>query len=209
MQTKIIISHTHTHALWWVATQTHIVDSIIWCCGLCHHRPKPFSQVFIRCSVCSKKEWEKVLVWRIFEKVHAPCLYVCTWYEQWTEQRVDRSKCHLNCSEFLSFYCRKKFFVAFLCYLKSFWFESRIKWKIREGNCQRWKPWWEHSVHWKFFWCLVPFLSETGGMWEFMVRAVCAMCVNALKARWNEKSGARECVRKVVGNHNQQTHSTH
>lgn len=43
------------------------------------------------------------------------------------------------------------------------------------------------------------------GAREFMMR-VYAMCVHALKER---KKSREDSVRKVVGNHNQQTHLTH
>lgn len=147
--------HTHRHAN--PNTYCWLNYMVLW---VCHHRPNNFTEM-----QCSARK--KVPVWYVFEKVHAPSEDM--WHMIWT----DRSKCHLNCSEFLSFYCRKKvFFSAFFVILKALGFNLVLNERSGKGIAKGGKRWWEYCT--ETFWCLFPFYQKGGdGEWEFMVR-MCA-----------------------------------
>lgn len=176
---------------------THIVDSIIWCCGFVIIDLKMVRYAkLVRCNV-SEEAGMKVFVWRIFEKVPSH------------RERIGWNIILIVQNSY-PFIAGRRFFVAFLRYLQSFGFASLVL-NVRsgEGNCRRWKAMMRtHSLYTvEVFDALFPFLSERCGRSarEFMMR-VYAMCVHALKDR---KKSTANSVRKVVGNHNQRTHSTH
>lgn len=83
--------------------------------------------------------------------------------------RTHRLKYHLNCSEFLSFYCRKKIFCCFFALSSKLWFcISRTKCEIRGRELPAVESDDENtlSVHCGSFWCFI----------SVFIRAVRAEC---------------------------------
>lgn len=157
--------HTHSHTRI-INPNTHIVDSIIWCCGFVIIEPNHFTE-FIRCSA---RERMNTFVWwcNFWKGTRIVSRRICA-HDLNTEQTLIGRNVILIVQNSYPFIAGRNFFSAafFLCYLESFTFESHIKWKIREGNLPKVESVDENTqntlhIYTESFWCLFPFLSEMG-----------------------------------------------